>query len=381
MRKEPAMTKVRYLGLDVHAETIAVAVAEPTGEVRSVGQIPNRPDAVRRLVKKLGAPEQLRACYEAGPTGYVLYWQLTALGVACEVVAPTLVPVKAGDRVKTDRRDAEKLARCYRAGDLTAVWVPDPAHEALRDLVRAREAAKQDQLRARHRLGKFLLRHGQRPPQKAWTQQYLTWVKTAVHFAQPAQEATLLDYVHEIDHAAGRLERLERAIDAVVRTAPAPLGPVIVALQALRGLAQVAAVTIACEVGTFARFRKATQLMGYAGVVACEASSGARTWRGGITKTGNAHLRRIVVEAAWAYRHRPALGRALKQRQVGVSAAVQEIAWKAQHRLHDRYRKLLGRGKSKQQAVTAVGRELLGFIWAIGVHVEQQIRASQRHAA
>jgi transposase len=237
MRKEPAMTKVRYLGLDVHAETIAVAVAEPTGEVRSVGQIPNRPDAVRRLVKKLGAPEQLRACYEAGPTGYVLYWQLTALGVACEVVAPTLVPVKAGDRVKTDRRDAEKLARCYRAGDLTAVWVPDPAHEALRDLVRAREAAKQDQLRARHRLGKFLLRHGQRPPQKAWTQQYLTWVKTAVHFAQPAQEATLLDYVHEIDHAAGRVQRLERAIDAVVRTAPAPLGAVIAGLQALRGLA------------------------------------------------------------------------------------------------------------------------------------------------
>jgi len=383
MRKEPVMSKLRYVGLDVHAETIAVAVAEPTGEVRSVGQIPNRPEAVRRLVKKLGAPEQLRACYEAGPTGSGLYWQLTALGVACEVVAPTLVPVKAGDRVKTDRRDAEKLARCYRAGDLTAVWVPDPAHEALRDLVRAREAAQQDQLRARHRLGKFFLRHGQRPPlpMKAWTQKYLGWVKTAVHFAQPAQEATLLDYVHEVDHAAGRVERLEQAIDAVVRTTPAALGTVIGALQALRGIAQVAAVTIACAVGTFTRFRKATPLMGYAGVVACEAASGARTWRGGITKTGNAHLRRIVVEAAWAYRHRPALGSALKQRQVGVSAAVQAMAWKAQHRLHDRYRTLLGRGKAKQLAVTAVGRELLGCIWAIGVHVEQQARASQPRAA
>ncbi len=377
------MSKLRYLGLDVHAETIAVAVAEPTGEVRSVGEIPNRPEAIRRLVKKLGAPEQLSACYEAGPTGYVLYWQLTALGVACEVVAPTLIPVKAGDRVKTDRRDAEKLARSYRAGDLTAVWVPEPAHEALRDLVRAREAAKQDQLRARHRLGKFLLRHGQRPPQpmKTWTQKYLAWVKTAVHFSQPAQEATLLDYLHEVDHAAGRLQRLERAIDAVVRTAPAPLGAVIAALQALRGIAQVAAVTIACEVGTFARFRKATQLMGYAGVVAREASSGTRTWRGGITKTGNAHLRRIVVEAAWAYRHRPAVGGELKRRQVGVSDAVKEIAWKAQHRLHDRYRKLVGRGKAKQQAVTAVGRELLGFIWAIGVQVEQQARASERRVA
>jgi transposase len=383
MRKEPVMSKLRFLGLDVHAETIAVAVAEPTGEVRRVGQIPNRPESVQQLVKKLGAPEQLRACYEAGPTGYVLYWQLTALGVACEVVAPTLIPVKAGDRVQTDRRDAEKLARCYRAGDLTAVWVPDPAQEALRDLVRAREAAKQDQLRARHRLAKFLLRHGRRPPQpmKAWTQKYLGWVKTAVHFPQPAQEATLLDYVHEVDHAAARLERLERAIDGVVRTVPAPLGAVIAGLQALRGIAQMAAVTIACEVGTFARFRKATQLMGYAGVVACEASSGTRTWRGGITKTGNAHLRRIVGEAAWAYRHRPAVRGALKQRQVGVSDAVQEIAWKAQHRLHDRYCKLVGRGKAKQQAVTAVARELLGFIWAIGVYIEQQTRASQRRAA
>jgi transposase len=155
MRREPVMSKVRFVGLDVHAETIAVAVAEPDGEVRALGMIPNRPEAVRRLVKKLGPAGQLRVCYEAGPTGYVVYWQLTQLGAPCEVVAPTLVPVKAGDRVKTDRRDAEKLARSYRAGDLTPVWVPDSAHEALRDLVRAREAAKKDQLRARHRLGKF----------------------------------------------------------------------------------------------------------------------------------------------------------------------------------------------------------------------------------
>ena len=377
------MRKVRYLGLDVHAETIAVAIAEPNGEVRSVGVIANRPEAVRRLVKQLGAPDALRACYEAGPTGYVLYWQLTALGVACEVVAPSLVPVKPGDRVKTDRRDAGKLARSYRAGDLTAVWVPDPAHEALRDLVRAREAAKQDQLRARHRLGKFLLRHGRRPPEKmkAWTQRHLAWVQRDVHFAEPAQEATLLDYVHEIEHAAARLVRLEQAIDTAIQTAPAPLRALIAALQTLRGVAQISAVTIASEVGTCARFPKARQLMGYAGVVACEASSGARTWRGGITKTGNAHLRRIVVEAAWAYRHRPALGGVLKQRQVGVDPAIREIAWKAQHRLHDRYRKLVGRGKSKQQAVTAVARELLGFIWAIGVTVEQQLRQSPRRAA
>jgi transposase len=182
------------VGLDVHAETIAVAVAEPNGDVRALGVIPNRPESLRRLVKKLGPPEQLRVCYEAGPTGYVIYWQLTELGVRCEVMAPTLVPVKAGDRVKTDRRDAQKLARSYRASDLTPVWVPDAAHEALRDLVRAREAAKKDQLRARHRLGKFLLRHGRRPPTgtRAWTQRYLAWVKRDVHFEHPAQEATLL---------------------------------------------------------------------------------------------------------------------------------------------------------------------------------------------
>jgi transposase len=164
------MKNVRFIGLDVHAQTIAVAVAETTGEIRSLGVIPNSPESVSRLIKKLGKPGELRVCYEAGPTGYVIYWQLTKLGVHCEVVAPTLIPVKPGDRVKTDRRDAEKLARCYRSGDLTPVWVPDAQHEALRDLVRAREAGKQDELRARHRLGKFLLRHGRRPPERmtAW---------------------------------------------------------------------------------------------------------------------------------------------------------------------------------------------------------------------
>lgn len=222
------MRKVRFIGLDVHADTIAVAVAEPKGEVRSLGMIPNRPESLRKLVKKLGPVEQQRVCYEAGPTGYVIYWQLTGLGVRCEVVAPTLVPVKAGDRVKTDRRDATKLARSYRAGDLTPVWVPDAAHEALRDLVRAREAAKKDQLRARHRLGKFLLRHGRRPTPALtpWTQRHLAWIRQ-VQFEQPAQEATRLDYLHEVEPVADRIGRLERAIEAAVKTAPASMRAVI----------------------------------------------------------------------------------------------------------------------------------------------------------
>jgi transposase len=308
---------------------------------------------------------------------------LAALGVRCEVVAPTLVPVKPGDRVKTDRRDALKLARSYRAGDLTPVWVPDAAHEALRDLVRAREAAKKDQLRARHRLGKFLLRQGRRPPtaMKAWTQDHLTWVKSAVHFDHAAQEATLLDYLHEVDHVAGRIARLERAIDAAVKTAPVRIRAVIEALQALRGIALVSAVTIVAEVGRLSRFIKPRQLMGYSGAVASEDSTGERTRRGSITKTGNAHLRRIVIEAAWAYRHRPAVGATLRKRQAALDPEVNAIAWKAQHRLHARYRTLTAKGKTKQQAVTAVGRELLGFIWAIGVMVETKGRHAQPVAA
>lgn len=365
--------RIRFVGLDVHAETIAVAVAEPDGEVRSLGTIPNRVESVRKLVKKLGPPGRLRACYEAGPCGYVLYWQLEALGVKCEVVAPTLVPVKSGDRVKTDRRDAQKLARSYRSGDLTAVWVPDAAHEALRDLVRAREAAKKDQLRARHRLGKFLLRHGRRPPEpmRAWTERHLRWVKS-LRFEHAAQEATWLDYLTEVEHARGRIERLEKAIDEAVAAAPEAMRAVIEGLQALRGIAKVSAATIVAEVGELSRFSHPGELMSYGGIVSSESSSGRRIHRGAITKAGNAHLRRIVVEAGWAYRHRPAIGPPLYKRQQGVSEEVKEIAWKAQHRLHRRYRQLLAKGKSQPKVVTAVGRELLGFIWAIGVEVEQQ---------
>jgi transposase len=376
------MNNVRFVGLDVHAETIAVAVAERDGEVHSLGVVPNRAESLGRLVRKLGKPESLRVCYEAGPCGYVRYWQLSELGVKCEVVAPTLIPVKAGDRVKTDRRDAEKLARCYRAGDLTSVWVPDAAHEALRDLVRARLAAKRDQLRARHRLGKFLLRHGRRAPggMGAWTVKYLLWVKTQ-HFEHRAQETTLLDYLHEVEHAAERIARLERAIDGAIETLPVKLRAVIEALQSLRGIAQLSAVSIMAELGELSRFEHPRQLMGYSGAVSREHSSGERIRRGTISKAGNAHLRRIVVEAAWAYRHRPAVGPALAARQRHCSAAITAMAWKAQHRLHQRYARLMARGKCKQQTVTAVGRELLGFIWAIGVHVEREVALPLPQAA
>jgi transposase len=377
------MSTVRFVGLDVHAETIAIALAEPGGEVRSLGGIPNRAEAVRKMVHKLGPVTALRVCYEAGPTGYALYWQFTALGVHCDVVAPTLVPVKAGDRVKTDRRDALKLARSYRAGDLTAVWVPDAAHEALRDLVRAREVAKRDQLRARQRLGKFLLRHGRQRPatlKTAWTRGYVEWIKTAVHFDQPAQDIVLADYVAEVEHVATRIGRLDQAIADTARTAPPRMKAVIAALQALRGVAEIAAVTIVAEVGNLSRFQRAPQLMGYSGLVPSEYTSGERRRTGSITKTGNAHLRRVVVEAAWAYRWRPAVRYERRKRQAGLSPGGLEIAWKAQHRLHRRFQRFLARGKNQPQIVTAIARELLGFIWAIGVAVETETRHTERVA-
>jgi transposase len=372
--------KVRFLGLDVHADTISAAMAEPDGEVRSLGTIANRIESIRKLVKKLGAVAQLKACYEAGPTGYVLYWQLAELGVKCDVIAPTLVPMKAGDRVKTDRRDAEKLARCHRAGDLTAVWVPDAGSEALRDLVRAREAAKQDQLRARHRLSKFLLRSGQRPAAglKAWTQLHMAWVRQ-LRFQQVAQESTRLDYLHEVEHMAERVVRLEQAIAEAVKLASPQLQEVVKDLQALRGIAQISAVTIGAELGNITRFESARQLMGYSGAVPREDSSGKRQQRGSITKTGNAHLRRIAVEAAWSYRLRPGVGPALRKRQEGVAEEIKEVAWKAQHRLHKRYSRLAAAGKDQRKIITAVGRELLGFIWAIGTKAEAAAR--QRMAA
>jgi transposase len=369
----------RFVGLDVDAEAIAVAVAEPDGSVRSLGTIPSRPEPIRKLLRRLGPSDRLSVCYEAGPTGYGLYWMLTGMGVRCEVIAPTLVPKKPGDRVKTNRRDAEKLARSYRSGELTPVWVPDAEHEALRDLVRAREAAKADELRARHRLDKFLLRQGRRPAPgvKRWTRKHMDWVRRDVKFDVFAQQAVLEDYLAEIEHAGDRIDRLERRIDDAVQEAPESMRSLIAGLQALRGVAKITAVTVVSEVGRLSRFARPRLLMGYAGMVSSEHSTGRRVRRGGITKTGNAHLRRVAVQAAWSYRHRPTVGATLRVRQEALSEDLKQIAWKAQHRLHQRYRKLAAKGKPKQQVITAVARELLGFIWAIGMQVERQMPAGR----
>ncbi len=372
----------RFVGMDVHAATISVAVAEKGGEVRSIGTIPNRPDSVRKLLRKLGSPEQLHACYEAGCCGYVLYWQLTELGIRCDVVAPSLVPVRSGDRVKTDRRDAEKLARCLRAGDLTSVWVPDGAHEALRDLVRARLAAKQDLARARHRVAGLLLRSGTRNPEKgrAWSLRYFRWLAT-VQFSDAARQTAFTDYGAEVVHHEARVQRLEGAIDEALTHAKPKLKALYEALQGLRGVAKVTAATVVVEVGDLSRFERAPQLMSYAGIVPSEHSSGGARRQGAITKAGNHHLRRVMVEAAWAYRHKPWLGAPLRKRLGSQSESIRGISWKAQNRLHKRYVTMVARGKPTQAAVTAVARELLGFVWAVGRAVDQDLGGRATAAA
>lgn len=336
------------------------------------GEIPHRVEYIRKLVKQLGDAKKLRVCYEAGPTGYELQRLLASMGVTCEVVAPSLIPKQPGKRVKTDRRDALRLAELLRAGELTPVWVPGEEDEALRDLVRAREDAKEDLLRAKHRMRKFLLRHGiDNPPGvRAWSLRYRTWLK-GLEFESRALQAAFDEYRLSIEEIEGRIRRLESEIHE--QAEQSVHAPVIKALQTFRGIKETAAVTMVAEVGKFSRFKKASQVMGYSGIVPSEYSSGASTHRGKITKTGNNHLRRIVIECAWSYRHNASMSEAIRKRQEGQPASVQATAWKAQVRLCKKYRRLTSKGKSPQVAVTAVARELFGFIWSTACEVEKQI--------
>lgn len=359
------MMQHRYVGLDVHRASITVAVAESEGAPTSYGAIANEPAAVRKLVTRLGGTEvRLHVAYEAGPTGYTLHRHLLALGVECIVVAPSLIPVRPGDRVKTDRRDALKLARLLRSGDLTPVWVPDQEHEALRNLVRARADAKVDQLRAKHRLSKFLLRQGAEAPigVRNWTKRYFSWLRQ-LEFEQLPDRVVFAEYLAEVINVGERVKRLEAALRQSAQTTRQ--AGVIRALQAFRGIGFLSAVTLVAEAGDLRRFRTASQFMSYTGAVPCESSSGAKQHRGRITKVGNAALRHMLGEAAHHARHAPSLSDELKRRQRDVPQPVIELAWRAQLRLHTRYRHLCARiGPPK--AIMAVARELAGFVWALG---------------
>jgi transposase len=361
--------RITYVGLDVHKDGIVVAVAEggPRGEVREYGRIAHTPTALRRLAHKLGQEGvELRFCYEAGPCGYGIQRQLSAVGHECIVVAPSLIPKRAGDRVKTDRRDAGSLAKLHRAGELTAVWVPDPGHEAMRDLVRARLDVVRALRRARQQLSGFLLRQGCHYGRPAWTKLHRRWL-AGLKFEQAVHHIVLEDYIAAVDAAEARRDRLTAQIEAMLPDWT--LAPVVAALQTMRGMALVNAATLIAELGDLSRFGNPRQLMAYLGLVPSEHSSGASVKRGGLTKAGNRAARRLLIEAAWTYRFPARVSRKLRLRQEEQPRAIREIAWKAQLRLCARYRKLARRGKPANVITAAIARELAGFIWAIARRV------------
>jgi transposase len=363
------MQRTRYVGLDVHKESISVATAEDgrDGAVRFIGPIPNTPADILKMANRLAKDgHRLEFCYEAGCCGYVIYRQLVGLGHGCTVAAPSKIPVNKADKIKTDRRDAQKLAVMHRSGDLTAVWVPDEVHEAMRDLVRARMDAVIQRTRARHQLLAFLLRHGRSYDGKHWSKKHRRWLAGQV-FDQPAHQMVFQDYVEAILTASDRQEALVKRIEAILPEWS--MGQFVAALRGLRGVDLVCAVTFVVTVGDVSRFENPRQLMAYLGLVPSEHSSGSTSRRGGITKTGNNEARRVVVEAAWSYRYPARVAKNKAEILDELPKSVRDIAWKAQSRLCDRYRKLSARNKKPTVVVTAIARELCGFMWAIGQEV------------
>jgi transposase len=367
---------VHYIGLDVHKETIAVSIApQHSTEVRRYGIIGGTLDAVDKLVNKLAQENlELRFAYEAGPCGFVLCRHLRNKGLPCEVIAPSLIPRKASDRVKTDRRDADQLARLYRAGELTAVHVPDQEDEAIRDLVRARTSAMTDQRQARNRLKGFLLRLGFRYTGKSsWNDAHKRYLSSLL-MPQAPQQIAFQEYIHAVNDATDRLERLAQAVEAAL---PGwKWEPVVRALMSLRGVQVLTAMTLVAEVGDLSRFDDPRSLMHFFGLTPSEHSSSDKRVQGGITRCGNAHCRRVLTEAAWHYRLPPKVSEVIQKRQEGQTKQVRLIAWKAQERLHKRFKQLSARKKSVV-AATAVARELAAFVWAIA----RQVKPAEQPAA
>lgn len=357
------------VGLDAHKNSIEIVTAETAGnqEVRHYGKTGGDMTSLDKAIRKLRSVRsngaELRFVYEAGPCGYEIYRHLTKQGFQCAVVAPSMIPKKSGNRIKNDRRDAENLARLERAGELTKVYIPREEDEAMRDLTRAREDAVKAQRAARQLLGAFMLRHGHRySGSKSWTPAHMKWLSD-ITMPHPAQQITLQEYIHTITESTGRVARLT---DQIQKLLPEwRLEPIVKALQALRGVAPIVATTTVAEIGDMNRFEKPKQLMTYLGLIPSEHSSGESIKRGGITKTGNGHVRRALVEAAQAYSFPARISRPLLKRQEDLPQSIREIAWKAQVRLCGRFRRLMARGKQRNKVVTAIARELAAFMWAI----------------
>lgn len=361
---------ITVVGLDVHKQTIVTGVL-PAGAERVVEQstFENDPKAIEKMVRRVAARGPVVFVYEAGPCGYEVQRQIVALGHRCAVIAPSLTPRRPGDRVKTDRRDAEKLARLYRAGELTTIWVPTRDEEAARDLVRVREDGLTDRLRARHRVSKFLLRQGRIYREtKAWGVAHRAWL-SAQRFEWTPLQQTFNAYRRTLEDTEAHLHTLDQQVAELAQQAP--YRTPVQYLRCLKGIDTLSALTLAVEAQGFPRFAQARAFMSYTGLVISEASSGEKIRRGHITKAGNAHLRRVLVEAAWSARHPHSMSRALAERRQGCPPAVVRIAKRAQERLHRKFRRLVSRNKLPQVAVVAVARELAGFVWAIAQHVPE----------
>ena len=351
-----------YVALDDSKRTIVAGILRPGSDQPELREIPNDPRLIRRLFERLKRESPVAACYEAGVSGYDLYRQITALGVTCVVVAPALTPRRPGQRIKTDRRDAAKLVRLFRAGELTTIHVPDESEEAVRDLVRCRDDLRRDVLRWRHRVLKLMTRHGRAYlTGRNWSEAHWRWIR-AQRFDQPALQRAFEATVFALEQALVRQAELDKDLETIATSAPyaEPVGW----LRCFRGLDTLSAIILVAEVVDFQRFRRPRELMAYLGLVPTEYSSGETHRRGALTKAGNSPARRVLIEAAWHYRHRPGLGRALATRSEGQPPEVLAQAWRAQQRLHRRYRHLVGHGKRTPVAVAAVARELVGFIWA-----------------
>lgn len=360
-----------HVGLDVHKDSISVAAAEPgRAPGRSIGKVTHDVNKLLKVLAKIGPTEQLHIVYEAGPTGFGLQRALSAKGYVCEIIAPSQIPRRPGDRVKTDGRDSVQLAECSRAGQLSAVWIPDPDDEAIRDLSRAREDAVNSRVQTRHQLKGFLLRHDVRYKGKtAWCGAYYRWLAT-LNFGAGAAQTAFTEYWQAVKAADDRVDRLTKALQASITGWR--FESVVGALQALRGVAAITAIGLVAEIGDLGRFAHPRKLMGYLGLVPSEHSSGARTSRGSITKTGNAHARRLLTEAAWNYRFKARIGKEAQIRQQELSEPIRMMAWKAQLRLTQRFAALNARGLQANKACVAIARELAGFIWAIGMQAQRE---------
>jgi transposase len=363
------MKSVLYVGLDVHKDSIVVALVDENGEDRHYGTIKHTMNALDKLCRRLlsKGPTELKFVYEAGPCGYGIFRHLSGLGFECTVVAPSKIPKQSGNRIKNDRRDALNLCRLHRAGELTPVHVPTPEDEAMRDLVRARDDAKIAEKTAKQKLSAFLLRHGIRySGRSTWSSAHMKWLAD-LKMEHSGQQIVLQEYIGSLQEATQRVARLTEQMRLLIPEWNK--APLVEALQALRGVRLISAAIIVTEIGDFRRFANPKELMSYLGLVPSEYASGDHIKRGGITKTGNKYARRALVESAWSYRMPARVSRTLLKRQEGLPQVVKDISWKAQLRLCARYRKFQARGKRKQVTVTAIAKELAGFVWSIAQEV------------